>query len=249
MSQPNADAMSTESLGAMTRRPWLDAMKALAPEHYARMMAFYSTMHQPGHLSEKLRHLLWIAVDAVPTHIYTPGIELHARLAIDHGASVEELVEALEIASTISERSFTHALPVVIEAARAAGAAVPDTARPLTAAEEGVRSAFAAREGAWPSSLDLALRLLPECLGAQLHMNHGAPVPGALDAKSRALIFLAIHACPATLDLEAVRFHARCCLDLGATTEALIEAVHCASGIGVHAFSMGMPAVQRALKV
>jgi alkylhydroperoxidase/carboxymuconolactone decarboxylase family protein YurZ len=223
-------------------------MKQWAPEHFVRLMKFYEASQAPSPFSFKLRHLLWVAVDAVPSHLYAPGIELHARLAIEHGATVAEVFEALEIASTSCERSFTHALPVVIEVARAAGVAVPDTKRALTAEQEAVRAAFVAREGTWPSSLDLALHLLPDYLGAQLHMNHAAPALGGLDARSRALIFLAVYACPAMLDLEAVRHHARCCIDHGATTEELIEALKCASGIGIHAFSMGAPAVTNALR-
>lgn len=248
MSHTETEGASAPLSGPLVSRPWLSAMKQLAPERHARLMKFYAASQSPGLLSPKLRHLLWIAVDAVPTHIYPPGIELHARLALDHGATVAEVVEALEIATTICERSFVHALPAVIEAAREAGAAVPDTARSLSGAEREIRDAYVARDGAWPSGLDLALRLLPDYLGAQLRMNHGAGLPGGLDARSRALIFLAIHACPATLDMAGVRHHARRCLELGATTGELVEAVQCASGIGIHAYSMGMPAVNGALE-
>ena len=228
----------------MTSRAWQATMKSLAPVAYERMMAYYAAVHVPGHLSDKLRHLLWIAVDAVPTHIYTPGIELHARMAMDHGATLAEIAEALEIASTLCERSHVHALPAVIEAARAAGLKVPDTSGELDEQQRRIRDAYVARDGAWPPGLDLALRLMPDYLAAQLKMNHSPAVPGGLDAKSRALIFVAVYACPATLDVDAVRHHAGRCIALGATVEELIEVVQAASGISVHAFSLGMPAVQ-----
>lgn len=250
MSTPTKDAGKPGDSGSiagsnlMTSRAWQTTMKALAPVAYDRMMAYYAAVHVPGQLSDKLRHLLWIAVDAVPTHIYTPGIELHARMAMDHGATLEEIAEALEIASTLSERSHVHALPAVIDVARAAGLKVPESSGSLTDRQRQIRDSYVARDGAWPTGLDLALRVMPEYLAAQLQMNHSPAVPGGLDAKSRALIFVAVHACPATLDVAAVRHHAARCIELGATAEELIEVVQAASGISVHAFSLGMPAVQ-----
>lgn len=240
--------MSTDQHAAgdnpMTSRAWQATMKVLAPVSYERMMAYYAAVHQPGRLSQKLLHLMWIAVDAVPTHIYTPGIELHARMATDLGATLEEIAEALEIASTLCERSHVHALPAVIEAARAAGLPVPDTIGGLNPRQRQIRADYEARDGAWPPGLDLALRLMPDYLAAQLKMNHSPAVPGGLDARPRALIFVAVHACPATLDVDAVRHHAARSIELGASLEELIETVQAASGISVHAFSLGMPAVQ-----
>ena len=76
-----------------------------------------------------------------------------------------------------------------------------------------------------------------------LAMTHAQPETGMLDPKSREILFLAIHSCPATLDAEAIRRHIRRCLELGATAEELLEVLQYSSGIGIHAFSTGIPEV------
>lgn len=233
----------------ITSRPWQDDMKALAPQAHERLMKMYDRNNWPGLLPPTLLHLLWIAVDAVPTHLYPPGIELHARMAIQHGASVAQVVEALEIATTVCERSLVHALPAVIKAARESGHPTPDTGSSLSEEQQRLRTQYEAREGVWPPGLDLALQLVPGFLRGLFAMSHEAAVPDGLNPKWRAMIMLAVHSCPAVLDVDAVKLHTKRCLEFGASTEELVEVVLSASGIGVHAYSLGIPEVKNALRV
>lgn len=238
----------TSAADTVRSRPWQADMKEVAPEALARVMKLYDRDNWPGLLPSNLRHLLWIAVDAVPTHLYPPGIELHARMALQHGATVAQVVEALEIATSVCERSLVHTLPAVLEAARAAGYPIPKTDRPLSQEQQRLRAQYEAREGTWPAGLDLALQLVPEFLRGEFAMCHDAVLAGGLDPKWRAMIMLAVYSCPAVLDTEAVKLHTKRCLELGATTEELVEVVLSACGISVHAYSLGMPEVKTALR-
>lgn len=229
-------------------RPWQADMREIAPEAYDRLMAMYDRDNWPGLLPPTLLHLLWIAVDAVPTHLYTPGIELHARMALQHGASVQQVVEALEIASGVCERSLVHALPAVLEAALEAGHPPPPANQPLSEEQRRLRAQYEAREGLWHPGLDLALRIVPEFLRGEFAMCHGAGLPQGLDPKWRAMITLAVYSCPAVLDVVAVKLHAKRCLELGATRDELVETVLSSSGISVHAYSLGIPEVKHALR-
>lgn len=50
-------------------------------------------------LDPKIQEFIYIAVDISTTHLYEPGFEIHLENARDHGATVPELVEVVEIAS------------------------------------------------------------------------------------------------------------------------------------------------------
>jgi len=236
----------SQNTAGVLARPWQTTMARLAPETFARMMKFYEASTTEGRLSLKLRHLIWVAVDAVPTHFYPSGIELHARLALQHGASVAEVMEALEVAGTVGESSFRVALPILMEEIAAAGLPGVDHGPALSAKAVRIKENYVERYGHWPHWMECALRALPEFFTAMLALNHGGN--GGLDDKSREIVLLAVSSCPAILDVEAIRRHTRRCLALGLAAEDLLEAVQCASGIGIHAYSIGVPEVDAALR-
>lgn len=53
------------------------------------------------------------------THLYQPGLKLHMRNAIGHGATAEEIMEVLEIVSVIGIHAATEGAPILVEEASA----------------------------------------------------------------------------------------------------------------------------------
>ncbi|EID76198.1 MULTISPECIES: carboxymuconolactone decarboxylase family protein [Rhodococcus] len=43
--------------------------------------------------------MIYIAISCLVTHLYVPGVQIHTRAALDAGASVEEILSAIEIAT------------------------------------------------------------------------------------------------------------------------------------------------------
>ncbi|MFC5952893.1 carboxymuconolactone decarboxylase family protein, partial [Pseudonocardia lutea] len=70
-----------------------------------------------GTLEPKVKELVYCAFDAAATHLYVPGLKLHFRNALHHGATVEEILEVLEIVSVIGIHAATTAAPIVLELA------------------------------------------------------------------------------------------------------------------------------------
>lgn len=58
-----------------------------------------------NHLSAKEKELIYCAFDACATHMYTPGLKLHMQNAIRYGATSEEIMQVLELASLIGVHS------------------------------------------------------------------------------------------------------------------------------------------------
>lgn len=57
-----------------------------------------------------------MAFDASATHLYQPGLKLHMRNALRHGATAEEIMEVLEIASVVGIHAATTAAPLLDKA-------------------------------------------------------------------------------------------------------------------------------------
>ncbi len=51
--------------------------------------------------------------DIAATHLYVPGTKLHIRNALDHGATVEQVLEVMEISSVLGIHAVTTAAPML----------------------------------------------------------------------------------------------------------------------------------------
>lgn len=102
--QPEEDATRRSLREEFVRRrgywheSW-DDMLALDPEMFEAYTDFSTVVADFGGLDERLRELVYIAIDCVITHLYVPGIEIHTRNALDAGATPEQVLTAMEIAA------------------------------------------------------------------------------------------------------------------------------------------------------
>jgi alkylhydroperoxidase/carboxymuconolactone decarboxylase family protein YurZ len=72
-------------------------------------------------------------------------------------------------------------------------------------------------------------------------MGHAPAKPGTLDPRTRALIYVALYSSPTLIEPAELRQHVRRAIALGATARDLLDVVQMASGIGLHAFTTGIP--------
>ncbi|RYF61500.1 MAG: carboxymuconolactone decarboxylase family protein [Comamonadaceae bacterium] len=83
-----------------------DDMLVLDPDMFEAYTAYSRLPAERGVLEPKLRELIYIAIDSVATHLYVPGIKLHAVNAIRLGATSDEIITAIEIASLIGANPY-----------------------------------------------------------------------------------------------------------------------------------------------
>lgn len=88
---------------------WDDVL-VLDPDMFAAYTAFSTSVAEEGSLDVRLRELIYIAIDSVPTHLYVPGVEIHARNALDAGATPYQIVEAIEIAALLGADPYLTAV-------------------------------------------------------------------------------------------------------------------------------------------
>ncbi|MFF0815013.1 carboxymuconolactone decarboxylase family protein [Rhodococcus sp. NPDC003318] len=68
-----------------------------------------------GSLTPKLRELIYIAIDLSPTHLFTAGVRPHIENALRYGATVDEIVETLEVTALVGIASLRSAAPTIAE--------------------------------------------------------------------------------------------------------------------------------------
>ncbi len=75
----------------------------------------YPWLH--GTLAPKIKEFIYIAFDASATHLYGQGLKLHIENAIGYGATAQEILEVMEIASVLGIHAVTSAAPILAELA------------------------------------------------------------------------------------------------------------------------------------
>lgn len=88
---------------------WDDLLRG-SPDFFEAYSAFSSYPWTEGKLEPKVKELVYIAIDAVTTHLFEPGIRIHIRNALGHGATAGEILETLQLATLVGiDSSFVGA--------------------------------------------------------------------------------------------------------------------------------------------
>lgn len=100
-----------------------DEMLWLDPEFFDAYTRFSSVPWTSGTLEPKVKELIYTAFDVSATHLYVSGLRQHIRNALDYGATREEVLEVIELASVIGIHSCTVGVPILVEELAGEGAA------------------------------------------------------------------------------------------------------------------------------
>jgi alkylhydroperoxidase/carboxymuconolactone decarboxylase family protein YurZ len=92
-----------------------DELLVLDADFFEAYTQFSSVPWVSGVLEPKVKELIYTAFDVSATHLYAPGLRQHIRNALDYGASREEVLEVIELASVIGIHSCTVGVPILVE--------------------------------------------------------------------------------------------------------------------------------------
>jgi alkylhydroperoxidase/carboxymuconolactone decarboxylase family protein YurZ len=87
----------------------------LDPEWTEKVIAMAITPAVAGALDQKTIELIGIALDASCTHLYAAGVRRHIQRALKAGATREEIVAVLQLASMQGLHSICVAAPILFE--------------------------------------------------------------------------------------------------------------------------------------
>lgn len=208
------------------------------PDFLAAYVDFVSRPWLTGHLPGKTREFIYIAVDASAAHMYERGMRRHMEFAVEQGATIGELLEVVQIATSLGGESAIMGVELLCEELAEAGRA-PEM--PAGDSHRRLKEDVSDRLGGWPPYADAFLKLDPDYLRIHAAFAGKKADNRHLDAKTREFISIAVNLSPATLNRDAVRRGMRAALAHGATEGELLEVIQLASAISIHSCTIGVP--------
>jgi alkylhydroperoxidase/carboxymuconolactone decarboxylase family protein YurZ len=101
--------------------PIWDGVLKLAPDFFEAYLEYSSVPWKRGVLAPKVKEFIYCAFDCSATHLWLPGLKLHMRNALGYGATPLEIMEVIQLASTLGAHAFEFAMPALREARDAGG--------------------------------------------------------------------------------------------------------------------------------
>jgi alkylhydroperoxidase/carboxymuconolactone decarboxylase family protein YurZ len=218
--------------------PLWEGVLELDPDFFEAYIRFSSVPWTGGVLEPKVKELVYIAMDAAATHLFVPGIRQHIRNALEHGATREEIMEVLELTSTLGIHACNIGVPILVEELEAAGQPLD---RELSDRQRALQADFTAKRGYWHQFWDDVLALDPDFFEAYTQFSSVPWTSGVLEPKVKELIYTAFDVAATHLYEPGLRQHIRNALDLGATKEEIMEVIELVSVIGIHSCAVGVP--------
>ena len=168
--------------------PLWEGLLDIDPDFFEAYLSFSSVPWRNGPLEPKVKELVLLAMDAAATHLFEPGIRQHVRNAIGDGATREELMEVLELTSTLGIHACNIGVPILVEELEAAGQPID---RELDERRREVKADFEAKRGYWHPFWDDILALDPEFLAAYTQFSGVPWTHGVLEPKVKEMIYIA----------------------------------------------------------
>lgn len=94
-----------------------DQVLQIDHEYFGAYLEFSAHPTEVEFLDPIQREFVIIAVDASTNHLYLPGLRIHIRNALEYGATREEIMAVIEIASTVGVNAISNGLPILLEEA------------------------------------------------------------------------------------------------------------------------------------
>jgi alkylhydroperoxidase/carboxymuconolactone decarboxylase family protein YurZ len=178
-----------------------------------------------------------LAVRAAPTALDTAGMRTHAEVALDAGATPEQVHETLLLVAGLGFHTLAEGSRRLADVLRDRGRPLP----PLDERRAQLWRRHVAGNSYWdrvdaetPGFLDALLRLSPEGFEAFLAFSGVPWRAGALPGRLKELMCMAVDATPTHRYLAGLRLHLANAVALGAGRAAVLEALAIAATAPVH---------------
>ena len=219
--------------------PWEDAFEQLRewdPAWADTCARMADDPWRSGVLPRKLAELVGLAVNAACTNLNPEGTRRHIRGALDAGATRDEVLMVLKMASVMAIHSCSLGAPILLEEAKAAGVQpLPKAAVPTPACDQ-MRAM-----GQWNAAWDPFYALAPGWTDAFMATGAGIYASGLLTAKEVELLSIAFDASYTHMYAPGTRRHIKGALAAGATMEEIMEVLKVCVVQGVQALNLGVP--------
>lgn len=187
-------------------------------------------------LSKKFAELVAIAVNVACTNLNEDGTRRHIRAALDAGASRDEILTIIKMASVMSIHSCSLGAPILLEEAAAAGKSPATTAAGATPACDRMKAI-----GQWNAAWDPFFALDPQWTDQFMATGAGIYGSGVFSAKETELLSIAFDASFTHMYAPGTRRHIKGALTAGASVSEIMEVLKLCVAQGVQACNLAIP--------
>jgi alkylhydroperoxidase/carboxymuconolactone decarboxylase family protein YurZ len=226
---------------------WTDAWDAVAridPAFARAYVQMYGVPWRKGHLSAKFKRLVELTINAASTHLHVPEILPSLRRALDEGATPREILEVLELSSTVGIHAMNIGVPLLVEVLEERGRTEPSQ---LDADQVRLKEWFTRERGYWHEFWDEMLELDPDMFEAYTQFSTVPWRTGTLGPAEKELIYISYDIAATHLYVPGTKLHIRNALDHGATVGQVLEVMEIASMIGVQGVTTTMTLLMKEL--
>jgi alkylhydroperoxidase/carboxymuconolactone decarboxylase family protein YurZ len=231
----------TVSISGRARGPWDSALEQLFewdPGWAETCVQMTTNPWTTGVLPRKTVELISIAVNAACTSLNREGTRLHMHAALEAGATKEEILMVLKMASLLSIHSCSLGAPILLEEAREAGVDLP---RHGADGEPTLACDAMRASGQWNRAWDPFFELDPMWTNQFMATGISIYSSGLMSPKLVELLSIAFDASFTHMYAPGTRRHIRAALRLGATVEEIMEVLKLCVVHGVQACNLGVP--------
>ena len=222
------------------RGPWDPALKKLRewdPKWAETCEKMTTNPWTGGVLPRKTIELISVAVNAACTNLNPDGTRRHIRAALEAGATRDEILMVLKMASVLSIHSCSLGAPILLEEAKAVGVKLAQRpSAPATPACDKMKEI-----GQWNTAWDPFFELDPAWTDEFFAVATGIYTGGVLSPKDVELFSIAFDASYTHMYAPGTRRHIKAALKLGATMEEIMEVLKLCVVQGVQACNLGVP--------
>jgi len=218
--------------------PWDHALKVLKqwdPSWTAVCERMTTNPWANGILPRKLVELIGVALNAACTNLDPDGTRRHIRAALKAGATRDEILMVLKMASVMSIHSCSLGAPILLEEAKAVGA-TSSKKQASTPACEKIKAV-----GQWNSAWDPFFELDPVWTDEFMATGIGIYGSALFTPKEVELLSIAFDASYMHMYAPGTRRHIKGALKAGATVEEIMEVLKLCVVQGVQACNLGVP--------
>jgi alkylhydroperoxidase/carboxymuconolactone decarboxylase family protein YurZ len=234
-----SDISQETSLGAaiVKLREW-------DPEWASNYISMTTNPWTNGILPLKEIELICVALEAACTNLNPDGTRLHIRAALRAGATRDEVLEVLKMATLLSIHSCSLGAPIILDEAKAAGVKPQPRSTPVaTPTCDKVRAV-----GQWNDAWDPFVELDPAW--TDQFMATGIPIYSGVvfSPKLAEFLSIALDASVTHMYPPGTRRHIKAALTLGATMEEIMEVLKLCVISGAGALHLAVPILAEELE-
>ena len=227
--------------------PWEDAFFTLVqfdPAWAAMCSKMSTNPWTSGVLTRKFVELVGVAMNVACTNLNPEGTRRHIRAALAAGATRDEILMILKMASLLAIHSCSHGAPMLLEEAKAVEAKLTPKPASATPACDKLREV-----GQWNSAWDPFVELDPVWTDQFMAAGIAIYGSGVFTPKEVELLSVVFDASYTHMYGPGTRRHIKDALKAGASMEEIMEVLKLCVVQGVQACNLGVPILAEELQL